>query len=125
MRLTDDEQWAILEPLIPAPKRRPDGRGRPWRGNRECLEGILWVLKTGARWRDLPRDYPPYQTCHRRFQQWAAAGVFAALAEQLLKLKVSDPDLPNLSECFVDATFAPAKKGAIASGRPRKAKAPR
>jgi hypothetical protein len=65
------------------------------------------------------------QTCHRRFQQWAAAGVFAALAEQLLKLKVSDPDLPNLSECFVDATFAPAKKGAIASGRPRKAKAPR
>ncbi|MBI1292812.1 transposase, partial [bacterium] len=58
MRLTD-QQWVILYPLIPPPKRRQDGRGRPWRGNRECLEGILWVLKTGARWRDLPRDYPP------------------------------------------------------------------
>lgn len=49
-----DEQWAILEPLIPPLPRRPDGKGRPWRDNREVLNGILWVLRTGARWEDLP-----------------------------------------------------------------------
>jgi transposase len=79
MHLTD-EQWELLEPWIPAPPRRPDGRGRPWRDNRAVLDGILWVLRSGARWKDLPRDYPPYQTCHRRFQQWVQAGVFAQIA---------------------------------------------
>ena len=49
-----DEQWAKLEPLLPKTK----SRGRPWADNRRVLEGILWVLKTGARWRDLPEEYP-------------------------------------------------------------------
>ncbi|MGE5444032.1 MAG: transposase, partial [Ignavibacteriales bacterium] len=49
--------------------RRQDGRGRPWRDNREVLNGILWILRSGARWKDLPERFPPYQTCHRRFQQ--------------------------------------------------------
>src|SRR5690348_17392743 len=77
MRLTDG-QWEALEPYIPDPPRRADGRGRPWRDKRAVLEGILWVLRSGARWKHLPKEYPPYQTCHRRFQQWVAAGVFAA-----------------------------------------------
>jgi transposase len=66
MDLTN-EQWEVLEPLIPVPVRRADGRGRPWRNSRDVLNGILWVLRTGAPWRDLPERYPPYQTCHRRF----------------------------------------------------------
>jgi transposase len=69
MDLTD-EQWAVLEPLILPPPRRTDGKGWPWRYPREILNGILWVLRTGAPWHDLPERYPPYQTCHRRFQQW-------------------------------------------------------
>lgn len=68
MDLTD-EQWEVLEPLIPNPPRRADGRGRPWRDSRDVLNGILWVLRTGAPWHDLPERYPPYQTCHRRFQR--------------------------------------------------------
>jgi len=55
-----DEQWEILEPLIPDPPRREDGKGRPWRDPRDVLNGILWVLRTGAPWRDLPERYPPY-----------------------------------------------------------------
>ena len=55
-----DEQWEVLEPLVPEPSRRADGRGRPWRDSREVLNGILWVLRTGAPWRDLPGRYPPY-----------------------------------------------------------------
>src|ERR1700692_2011776 len=64
-----DAQWATFEPLF-RPKRRDDGRGRPWTDARAVLNGVLWVLRTGAPWHDLPRRYPPYQTCHRRFQQW-------------------------------------------------------
>ena len=64
-----DAQWGFIEPLLLALPRRADGRGRPWRDSREVLNGILWVLRTGAQWSAMPSRYPPYQTCHRRFQQ--------------------------------------------------------
>ncbi len=63
-----DAQWTLLEPLLPESPRRADGRGQPWRPNREALSGVLWILRSGARWKDLPERFPPYQTCHRRFQ---------------------------------------------------------
>ncbi len=44
-----DSQWAVLDPLIPEPSRRKDGRGRPWKNRRSVLNAILWVLRTGAR----------------------------------------------------------------------------
>ena len=69
-----ETQWQLLEPLLPVPPVRDDGRGRPWRDPRDVLGGILWVLRTGAPWADLPERYPPYQTCHRRFQVWVEAG---------------------------------------------------
>ena len=85
--------------------------GRPWCGNREVLDGILWVLRIGAPWRDLPEKYPSYQTCHRRFQQWSSDGtlkkVQMALTEMLENKKI------NMSECCIDAKFVPAKKGAF------------
>ena len=84
-----DAQWEFLDSLTPEPPRRRDGRGRPWRGRREVLNGILFILRTGALWADLPERYPPYQTCHRRFQQWVRSGVMRgvleALAEDLRK----------------------------------------
>src|SRR2546422_1687629 len=86
MALTD-QQWAILEPLLPRLKVREDGRGRPWRDPRAVLDGILWVLRTGAPWSDLPDKYPAYQTCHRRFPTLVRSGtlltVLCALAEDL------------------------------------------
>lgn len=105
-----DEQWAILAPLIPVPVRRPDGKGRPWRDNRAVLNGILWILKTGARWQDLPDRYPPYQTCHRRFQQWVRSGVFEGILSKLA-IDLKERGGLDLSECFIDGTFIPAKKG--------------
>src|SRR5215210_1589594 len=117
MDLTD-EQWEVLAPLIPDPPRRADGKGRPWRDPRDVLNGVLWILRTGAPWHDLPDErYPPYQTCHRRFQRWheegVLEGVLRAPAEDLKEWGGLD-----LSECFVDATFAGAKRGA-ASGKDR------
>jgi len=68
MDLTN-EQWAVVEPLLPKAVKRADGKGRPRVDNRAILNGILWVLRTGAPWHDMPNRYPPYQTCHRRFQE--------------------------------------------------------
>src|SRR3954464_12045143 len=115
-----DEQWAILGPLIPEPPRREDGRGRPWRDTREVMNGVLWILRSGARWQDLPERFPPYQTCHRRFQQWVREGmrkVLEALAQDLKERGDLD-----LSECFIDGTFVVAKKGDSAWERPSGAK---
>ena len=114
MDLTE-AQWEKLKPLL-APKRRSDGRGRPWRDAQVVLNGILWVLRTGAPWHDLPDRYPPYQTCHRRFQQWqrdgTLTGLLHALAEDLRARGKID-----LSETFIDASFSSAKKGALLSAR--------
>src|SRR5271169_213875 len=73
MDLTD-AQWAKLDPFF-RPQRRADGKGRPWQDTRAVLNGVLWILRTGAPWHDLPDRYPPYQTCHRRFQQWQRSGL--------------------------------------------------
>ena len=120
MDLTD-EQWSVVGPLIGPLPRRADGRGRPWRDSREVTNGILWILRTGAQWADLPERYPPYQTCHRRFQRWSADGtverVLEALATDLKECGGLD-----LSECFIDGTFVVAKKGETAWVRPSGAK---
>ena len=68
-----DEQWALVEPVL-RPLRRPDRRGRPWHDTRAVLHGVLWVLGTGAQWRELPERYPPFQTCHRRFHNGYGVG---------------------------------------------------
>ena len=120
MDLTN-EQWAILEPLIPEPPRRADGRGRPWRPSREVLNGILWILRTGAPWKDMPERYPPYQTCHRRFQQWDREGVMDMVLRTLAQDLKERGDL-DLSECFIDGTFVVAKKGALGWEKPSGAK---
>lgn len=53
----------MIEPLLPELPQREERRGRPWRSNCEVLNGILWILPSGARWKDLPDRFPPYQTC--------------------------------------------------------------
>jgi len=57
MDLTD-KQWAVLEPMF-RPRRRPDGRGLPWNDPRGVSKAVLWILRTGAPWADLPRRYLP------------------------------------------------------------------
>ncbi len=109
MDLTD-EQWEILEPLIPQPPRREDGPGRPWRDPRDVLNAILWILRTGAPWKDLPKRYPPYQTCHRRLQKWIEQGVLGSVLEALAE-DLEERGEIDLSECYIDATFVAAKKG--------------
>ncbi|WP_234369512.1 IS5 family transposase [Leptospira santarosai] len=109
MDLTN-EQWNILKPLMIEPYPREDGKGRPRTDARSILNGILWILRTGAQWKDLPDRYPPYQTCHRRFQEWNRNGtmrnIICSLAKDLRKRGEID-----IEESFIDGTFVPAKKG--------------
>ena len=69
-----DAQWAIIKDLFRDPPPSELG-GRPRVTPRACLEGILWILKNGARWQDLPERYPSPSTCWRRLQEWTVAGV--------------------------------------------------
>jgi transposase len=105
-----DEQWELVEPLL-RPARREDNRGRPWHDTRAVLNGVLWVLGTGAQWAEMPDKYPPYQTCHRRFQSWVRDGTLVQ-ALRVLAGHVHKRGKLKLDEAFVDATFASAKKGA-------------
>ena len=76
-----NEQWERVRHLIPVREMVGTGirGGRPWRHPREVLDGILWVLRTGACWSDLPRRYPAPQTCHRRVQKWVREGILDAV----------------------------------------------
>ena len=121
MMLTD-EQWDKIKGLLPEPKRRRDGKGRPWASNRACLEGILWVLRTGARWRDLPSRYPSGVTCWRRLRDWEERDVWLEAWRALLGT-LDRRGLLRWEETFLDGSFAPAKKGAQPSGKPSAARA--
>src|SRR5437868_4048194 len=72
-RQVSDQLWERVRPHLPVRRAQPQG-GRPWVDDRECLEGVLWVLRSGARWRDLPIDLPSGSTCWRRLQEWAGEG---------------------------------------------------
>jgi transposase len=123
MELTD-EQWSRIEPLVSSRTLKKDGRGRPPRDPREVLNGILWILRTGAPWKDVPQRYPPYQTCHRRFQQWVRQGVFKRIVLELAEDLYERGGI-DIREAFIDGTFSPAKKGVLLSARHDAAKAPR
>ncbi len=68
-----DAQWRRLEPHLPPEKPRT---GRPNAPHRRIINGILWVLRTGAPWRDLPERYGPWKTCHERLRRWTADGTW-------------------------------------------------
>jgi transposase len=108
-----DEQWRRLEPLLPPERPRT---GRPNHSHRPILNGILWILRTGAPWRDLPERYGPVGTVSSRFYRWGAAGIWdrllAALQSQAEKLGEVDWSLH-----FVDATIVRAHQHAAGARR--------
>jgi transposase len=91
---------------------------------RAVLNGILWILRTGAPWADLPHRYPPKSTCHRRFQEWTKSRVFAKILTALAR-DLRERGNIDLREGFIDGSFAPAKKGAMVWARPKGAKEPK
>ena len=108
-RMLTDEQWARIEPLIPKRPKNPKC-GRPPVDERLAFEGILWILKTGARWQDMPKRYPHYSVCWRRLKKWHETGLLKEMWRAFLS-ELDEKGVLDWEEAFVDATFIPAKKG--------------
>jgi transposase len=101
-----DVEWLVIEPLLP----------RKWRGvkrvdDRRVLNGIFWVLRSGAPWRDLPERYGPYTTVYNRFNRWRKAGLWDRLMDEITKAYDGDVQMIDSSIVRVHQHAAGAKKG--------------
>ena len=86
-----DKAWAQIEPLLPPMVQR----GGRWRDHRQVLNAILWKLRTGAPWRDLPERYGPWKTAHERLRKWTADGTWERI---LAEVVVKDDSIASLDE---------------------------
>jgi transposase len=110
-----DEQWARIEDLFP----KNGKRGGQWKDHRTMLDAMLWVLKTGAPWRDLPERFGPWKTASERFRRWTRDGLWDKALE---RLQLEEPTL-DLTLVCIDGSSVRAhrhaagarKKGAQAS----------
>lgn len=122
-----DHEWQQLEPLLPPQKTGK--KGNPYKDHRIVINGILWVLRTGAPWRDIPSRYGPWGTCSTRFHRWTKRGLWQkaleALQAQAEQDGALDWDVTALDGSYVKAHphAAGAKTGAKKGGPPpRRAK---
>ena len=106
-RLTD-EQWELIADLFPPPKRM----GRPRSNPRDMIDGILWILNTGAQWRDLPAAFGPKSTVWDHFDQWNNDGTLQAVLDRLR----ADVEIDGELWC-VDGTTVRAAKCAAGGGK--------
>ena len=79
----DDVTWERLSKLLPP--ERSGKQGRPCRDNRVIVNALLWILRTGAPWRDIPSEYGPWQSIYTRFRRWEARGVWQGVLEELAR----------------------------------------
>ncbi len=101
-----DEEWAIIEPLLP---NKP--RGVPRADDRRVLNGIFFILRTGCPWRDLPERYGPYTTVYNRYNRWAKAGVWLRIFEALAACSPASLQLIDSSIIRAHQHAAGGKKG--------------
>lgn len=83
--LLSDEQWKRIAPLLPGKEGDP---GRSGRDNRLFLEAVLWLVRAGAPWRDLPPHFGKWGSVWKRFRRWAEKGIFERIFNELS----ADPD---------------------------------
>ena len=93
-----DQVWARLEPHLPG---RPGSWGGVAKDNRQFINAVFWIMRTGAPWRDLPPDYGGWSNTHRRFIRWRNQGVWEALLEQWI-------DEPDYEWLMIDASHCKA-----------------
>jgi transposase len=118
--IVSDELWAAVEPLLPPEPEKPRG-GRPRVPNRDCLRGIIFVLRTGLPWSWLPPEMGcgSGATCWRRLREWHEAGVWRRLHQVLLE-RLADADQLDWSRASVDSFAVPAPKGGRRPARIRR-----
>jgi transposase len=114
-----EAQWARLQPLLPPQKPKV---GKPAHDHRRILNGILWKLRTGAPWRDLPAQYGPWSTVACRFRRWRLAGVWDRVCAAVQREEDAAGQV-DWSVQFVDGSVIRAHQhaaGAQKGGRPRR-----
>lgn len=104
-----DDQWEQVKPFVPGGRK---GKRGPRSDGRRFFDALLWMARSGARWRDLPERFGPYQTAKRRYYHWIEMGVFDRLFEAVAR----DPDLEWL---MLDATVIRANAQAAGARRKR------
>ena len=90
----NDHEWAAIKPMLP---NKP--RGVPRVNDRRVLNGIFWILRSGAPWRDLPDNFGPYTTCYNRFVRWRRAGVWAKIMSALAGAHDAAVQMIDTSDC--------------------------
>jgi transposase len=108
-----DEQWALVEPYLPLGTART---GRPARDRRTLLNGIFWILCTGAPWRDLPERFGPWQTVYDHFRKWRKSGIFARITEAL-QIKLDQQGLIDWELWCVDGANVRAARAAAGADK--------
>lgn len=98
-----DELWQRIEPHV-RPVRK-DPRGRPSTDTRFILNGVIWILRTGAPWRDLPEEFGPWQTVYKRFNAWSKSKVWGTILDELC----SEADLESI---MLDGSYVRAHQHA-------------
>jgi transposase len=119
--LVPDALWERVAPLLPVPKKKKSGRGRPRADDRAALEAIVFVLRTGIPWELLPRKQFGLSgmTAWRRLEQWTHAGVFEQLQRDLLS-ELGQQGLVDFSRASIDSSSVRASKGGPSRARTRR-----
>ena len=108
-----DEQWDLVESFIP---RKVARTGRPPKDPRLMLDGIFWILGTGAPWRDLPDRFGPWQTVYDHFANWRRQGVFAKVIDAL-QIKLDERGLIDWELWCVDGAIVRAARAAAGADK--------
>ena len=108
-----DEQWDLVESFIP---RKVARTGRPPKDPRLMLDGIFWILGTGAPWRDLPERFGPWQTVYDHFANWRRQGVFAKVIDAL-QIKLDERGLIDWELWCVDGAIVRAARAAAGADK--------
>jgi transposase len=106
------ERWAIIEAIASPPQHM----GRPRRDDRQMLNGIFWILCSGAKWRDLPERFGPWKTVYQRFRQWRDNGTFKQILRPL-HLRLREDGVIDLDTWMVDSTSIRATRAASGAGK--------
>ena len=118
-----DAQWNLIKDLFENPEPSPAG-GRPRVDSRDCFEGIIWILRHGAQWKELPERFPSPATCWRRHRDWTESGKLVDAWKRLLTTLERRKRL-RWKQAVADGTFASAKKGVSRLETQNVAKGPR
>lgn len=108
-----DGQWELIRDLLPVNQKRC---GCPWKDHRTILNGIVWVLRSGAPWRDVPERYGPWQTVYDRFRRWQREGLFDRILEHLL-VRLDAEGRIDWDLWCVDGSSVRASKAAAGGGK--------